>query len=101
MNVRGPHLMAHRCHLCPKGRAADVQMVNGANLPCFTAQTFIGSHQRSVTPSWPHVELLLKQGKLMLAFWPFHHALAQRWARLETCLFRANSMLINRMEVMS
>lgn len=27
--------MAHRCHLCPKGRAADVQMVNGGHTAIF------------------------------------------------------------------
>ncbi len=35
MTVRGPHLMAHRCHLCPKGRAADEQMVNGGQTAMF------------------------------------------------------------------
>lgn len=84
-----------------KGKLQKRKWLMVAIMPCFTTQTFIGSHQHSVTPSWPHVELLLKQGKLMLAFCPFHHTLAQRWAWLETCLFSANSMLINRMEVMS
>lgn len=93
-------MMAQRCCSALQGELQKCSLVNSCHTAMFRFSD-LGIHQHSVTPSWPQVGLLLMQDKLMLALCLFIHALAQRWTLLEICLFGANSMLINRMEVMS